>query len=100
MECMTIEASPEGVAADEDDASLTRPSLRDEFDIAGGGPCMVLDGWERAYVRWMAEHGDQLRAVAHAVSDVSLQQFVHQLLASAVEAGWTGAEWTQDDTRP
>jgi hypothetical protein len=88
---MTLEASAGSTGDEGEDPSSKPHGLRDEFEAVGGGPCMDLDGWERAYVRWMAEHGDQLRAVAHAVSDVSLQQFVHQLLASAVEAGWNGA---------
>jgi hypothetical protein len=62
--------------------------------VRNRGSCVSLpvEGWQKAYVEWMVNHGDQLRAIAHAVSDVSLQEFIHELLASAVEAGWKRAE--------
>jgi hypothetical protein len=65
--------------------------------MAAGPP---LNGWQRAYVEWVASHGDDLRSVAHAMHDVPLQQFLLSLLASAVEAGWKGAELVPSSSPP
>lgn len=54
-------------------------------------------GWRRAYVGFRVKHSRRLDAVGFKVCELGLELVIHQLLESAVEAGWNGARHQEAD---